>query len=135
METNQCNAHAFLQFLQYTLDQYPDKHVVMVLDNANIHHAKVLQPFLQEHEEQLTLVFLPPNRLETKMQKMGNQLRTKMKQMVENLEEKINERFNRLETKVDSLRTELSETQETVDFLSSKTLQHERKIRELYRQQ
>jgi hypothetical protein len=32
----------------------------MVLDNAKIHHSKILQPFLQEHEEQLTLVFLPP---------------------------------------------------------------------------
>jgi len=32
----------------------------MVLYNANIHHAKVLQPFLQEHGEQLTFVFLPP---------------------------------------------------------------------------
>ncbi|WP_409978375.1 transposase [Anoxybacteroides tepidamans] len=32
----------------------------MVLDNAKIHHAKVLQPFLQEHEEQLTFVFLSP---------------------------------------------------------------------------
>ncbi|GMO01749.1 hypothetical protein PthstB1num2_37920 [Parageobacillus thermoglucosidasius] len=60
METNQCNAHAFLQFLQYTLDQYPDKHAVMVLDNAKIHRAKVLQPFFHEHEERLTLVFLPP---------------------------------------------------------------------------
>jgi transposase len=32
----------------------------MVLDNAKIHHAKVLQPFLQEHKEQLTFVFFPP---------------------------------------------------------------------------
>ncbi|QSB48067.1 transposase [Parageobacillus toebii] len=60
METNPCNAQAFLQFLQYTLGQYPDKHVVMVLDNAKIHHANILQPFLCENEEQLTLVFLPP---------------------------------------------------------------------------
>ncbi len=60
MEADQCHAQAFLQFLQYTLTHYPNKHVVMVLDNAKIHHAKVLQPFLHEHEEQLTLVFLPP---------------------------------------------------------------------------
>jgi transposase len=59
METNQYNAQAFLHFL-HTLDQYPDKHVVMVLDNANIHHAKVLQPFLHEREGQLNFVFLPP---------------------------------------------------------------------------
>ncbi|OAT72608.1 hypothetical protein [Parageobacillus thermoglucosidasius] len=75
------------------------------------------------------------NQLRTEMKEMGNQLRTEMKEMVGKLEEKMDERFNRLETKVDNLRIELSETQETVDFLSSKTLQHERKIRELYRQQ
>lgn len=41
------------------MDQYLDKHVVMILDNAKIHHARVLQPFLYEHEERLILVFLP----------------------------------------------------------------------------
>ncbi|QSB48062.1 transposase [Parageobacillus toebii] len=33
---------------------------MMVLDNAKIHHANILQPFLCENEERLTLVFLPP---------------------------------------------------------------------------
>jgi transposase len=32
----------------------------MVLDNARIHHAKLIQPFLQDHSEQLELVYLPP---------------------------------------------------------------------------
>lgn len=32
----------------------------MVLDNARIHHAKLLQPFLEDHRERLELVFLPP---------------------------------------------------------------------------
>lgn len=32
----------------------------MILDNARIHHAKMLQPFLQKHATQLELVFLPP---------------------------------------------------------------------------
>lgn len=59
METDQCNTQAFLQFLQYTLSQYPDQHVVMVLDNAKFHLTKILQPFLLENEEQLTPVFLP----------------------------------------------------------------------------
>ncbi|MBE2952338.1 transposase, partial [Anoxybacillus flavithermus] len=34
--------------------------VVMILDNARIHHAKLIQPFLKEHEDRLELVFLPP---------------------------------------------------------------------------
>ncbi|AGE22675.1 hypothetical protein LH47_02244 [Anoxybacillus thermarum] len=32
----------------------------MILDNARIHHAKLIQPFLKEHEDRLELVFLPP---------------------------------------------------------------------------
>jgi transposase len=31
----------------------------MILDNARIHHAKILEPFLQEQEHRLTLLFLP----------------------------------------------------------------------------
>ena len=32
----------------------------MVLNNARIHHAKLLQSFLEENRERLELVFLPP---------------------------------------------------------------------------
>ena len=32
----------------------------MILDNARIHHAKLLQPFLQQNKAVLELVFLPP---------------------------------------------------------------------------
>ena len=32
----------------------------MILDNAKIHHAKLLQAFLKEHEYVLELLFLPP---------------------------------------------------------------------------
>ncbi|MFB7641841.1 IS630 family transposase [Peribacillus butanolivorans] len=59
MEPNQCNAQSFYRFLRYTLTQYGDRHVVMILDNARIHHAKILEPFLQEQEHRLTLLFLP----------------------------------------------------------------------------
>lgn len=32
----------------------------MVLDNARIRHAKLLQPVLETHRNSLTLMFLPP---------------------------------------------------------------------------
>ena len=32
----------------------------MILDNAKVHHAKLLEPFLQENKDRLQLVFLPP---------------------------------------------------------------------------
>lgn len=45
--------------------------------------------------------------------------------------ERIEERLDRVEKKIDGVRVELTETQETVDFISVKTLQHEKKLREL----
>ena len=32
----------------------------MILDNARIHHAKLLQPYLNSLKERLELVYLPP---------------------------------------------------------------------------
>jgi transposase len=32
----------------------------MVLDNARIHHARLIQPFLEKNRNRLELVFLPP---------------------------------------------------------------------------
>lgn len=60
MESPSCNAKTFQQFLAYILKEHPEKQIVMVLDNAKIHHAKLLQPFLETHNERLTLFFLPP---------------------------------------------------------------------------
>lgn len=31
----------------------------MILDNARIHHAKLLKPFLDENKDRLELMFLP----------------------------------------------------------------------------
>lgn len=53
------NAEVFLKFLKHVLEKYPDGKVVMVLDNAKIHHAKLLDDFLEENHR-LQLVFLPP---------------------------------------------------------------------------
>jgi putative transposase len=42
------------------LTLYPTGKIVMILDNARIHHAILLEEFLQENMERLQLVFLPP---------------------------------------------------------------------------
>ncbi|MFB5166085.1 transposase [Parageobacillus toebii] len=39
---------------------YQGKYVLLVLDNARIHHAKQVQEFLRKHEEQIMFFFLPP---------------------------------------------------------------------------
>ncbi|WP_445667361.1 IS630 family transposase [Paenibacillus sp. FSL H8-0034] len=59
-EDEQYDAVTFLSFLQSVIEAYPQGRMVMVLDNARIHHAKLLQPFLEKHKERLELVFLPP---------------------------------------------------------------------------
>ncbi|MGR5967759.1 transposase [Bacillus paranthracis] len=35
----------FSTFLTYVLKEYKNKHVVLVLDNAKYHHAKLLKSF------------------------------------------------------------------------------------------
>lgn len=59
-EHKKYDAEVFLRFLKNVLEQYPEGKTVMILDNARIHHAKLLQSFLEENREHLELVFLPP---------------------------------------------------------------------------
>jgi len=59
-ENEQYTAETFLNFLHQVVAHYPTGKIVMVLDNARIHHAKLLLPFLDEMKERLELVFLPP---------------------------------------------------------------------------
>ena len=60
MEEERFDAKVFLSFLQQVLVQYPEGKIVMILDNARIHHAKLIQPFLEKYASRLELVFLPP---------------------------------------------------------------------------
>lgn len=59
-EHRKYNAEVFLHFLKNVLKQYPEGKTVMILDNARIHHAKLLRSFLEGNGEHLELVFLPP---------------------------------------------------------------------------
>jgi transposase len=55
------NALTFQSFLAYVLRyRTPDKLMVLVLDNARWHHAKLIQPWLMEHRHMIQLDFLPP---------------------------------------------------------------------------
>jgi transposase len=59
-EDEQYTAETFLAFLRKVVVAYPIGKIVLVLDNARIHHAKLLEPFLDEMNGRLKLVFLPP---------------------------------------------------------------------------
>ena len=55
------NGESFQRFLHLLLKHRSrDKRLVLVLDNAKYHHARVLQPWLNQHRGLLTLLFLPP---------------------------------------------------------------------------
>ncbi|MBN6189282.1 IS630 family transposase [Aneurinibacillus sp. BA2021] len=59
-QAEQCNAETFHSFLENVLERYANKTVVMVLDNARIHRAKLIQPLLEENRNRLFFIFLPP---------------------------------------------------------------------------
>ena len=59
-EHKKYDAEVFLQFLKNVLSQYPNGKIVIILDNAKIHHAKLLEEFLEKNKNRLELVFLPP---------------------------------------------------------------------------
>lgn len=59
-EEENYDAEAFLKFLQKVLNLYPTGKIVMILDNARIHHAKLLESFLQDNNDRFQLTFLPP---------------------------------------------------------------------------
>jgi transposase len=54
------NATTFLDFLRILKSHYPNKLIVLVLDNARIHHAKIVKDFLPQEGECFHLTFLPP---------------------------------------------------------------------------
>ncbi|GIW49839.1 MAG: hypothetical protein KatS3mg080_0450 [Anoxybacillus sp.] len=55
------NAETFLDFLRLLKEKYSDRFIVLVLDNAHIHHANMVQAFLQSEEgDAFHFMFLPP---------------------------------------------------------------------------
>lgn len=61
--------------------------------------------------------------------KKMNELKVDLENRMDEGFKEVNKRFDNLGKKVDGIRVDLSETQETTDFLSSKVIQHEQKIR------
>jgi len=58
-EHEKYDAEVFLSFLKNVIKRYPVGSIVMILDNARIHHAKLLNDFLIANPR-LSLMFLPP---------------------------------------------------------------------------
>lgn len=60
VEEEQYDAQIFQSFLEKVVAKHPNEKIVMILDNARIHHAKHIQPFLTKHTDTLQLLYLPP---------------------------------------------------------------------------
>jgi transposase len=55
------NAKTFLEHLnQILVTKSNNKKILMILDNARYHHAKILQPWLEQNKRKIELFFLPP---------------------------------------------------------------------------
>lgn len=55
------NADSFKDFLKVLLRRRKKgKKILLILDNAKYHHAKALQPWLEDQKMHLELLFLPP---------------------------------------------------------------------------
>ena len=55
------DAMTFGDFLKRLLrHRHHGKRLIVVLDNAAYHHAKLLRPWLLRHRRKITLLFLPP---------------------------------------------------------------------------
>ncbi|KKE77947.1 MULTISPECIES: hypothetical protein [Oceanobacillus] len=87
----------------------------------------------EEIEKKFDVLNSKMNNFETRMDNFESRM-DNFESRIDNLESTMNNRFDRLEKKVDGIRVELTETQETTDYLLSKNAQHERKLRELSRQ-
>jgi len=57
-ESSVFNAETFQDFLSHLLNS-TGNHILLILDRASYHRAKILQPFLQKHSHRLTLALLP----------------------------------------------------------------------------
>ena len=55
------NAQTFLDFLKVVIRHWrKGRRIVLVLDNARYHHAKLLRGWLRKNRDKLVLLFLPP---------------------------------------------------------------------------
>lgn len=57
-EHEKYDAVAFLEFFKKVLTQYPKGKIVIILDNAKVYHAKLIQLLLEKLKDRLELMFL-----------------------------------------------------------------------------
>lgn len=91
-------------------------HIDQKIDQLNDH----LEKRIDEVRDQMNL----------RMDQLDNRM-DQVESRLDHMEFTMEERFDRMEKKFDGMRVEIIETQETVDYLSTKNIQHEKKLRKI----
>ncbi len=53
------NAEHFIDFLERAIES-SQKKIYLIVDNLRVHHAKIVQAWVEKHTAQIRLIFLPP---------------------------------------------------------------------------
>jgi len=53
------NIERFIDFMQKVIDSSKKK-VYLIVDNLGVHHAKLVKAWIEEHEKQIAIFYLPP---------------------------------------------------------------------------
>jgi len=54
------NIDRFIDFMQKVIDSNNKKKVYLIVDNLRVHHAKLVKAWIEEHEKQIAIFYLPP---------------------------------------------------------------------------
>jgi len=54
------NIDRFIDFMQKVIDSNNGKKVYLIVDNLRVHHAKLVKAWIEEHQNQIAIFYLPP---------------------------------------------------------------------------
>jgi len=54
------NSRQFGEFLRQLVEHYPERRLVLVIDNASYHKTKAIRALLADHRDRVFVVWLPP---------------------------------------------------------------------------
>lgn len=61
LELDGCNSEAVIGFFEWLFNEiYPDKKLVIVMDNASFHHSYAVEAALSLYEHRVLILWLPP---------------------------------------------------------------------------
>lgn len=98
--------------------------MIPTIYKKNLYHLHLIKVVNQMEQSQVKEIL-------NALSMFSEDINKKIDEKIDQFECTMEKPFDRLDKKVDGLRVDLTETQETVDYLASKSLQHEKKIHTL----